>query len=180
MLRAYLPGANGATCVEVEGDSDLPAAAVWIDMISPTAEEERRVEAVIGVEVPTRDEMAEIEPSSRLYQEPGAIFLTANLVSGVDSGNPISTAVSFVLTANRLVTVRYAQPKVFELFSAHVDRAPGLCADAGSTLINLLDAIVDRLADVLEGVGDDLDNISRSTFRRSKGDKQQRMTTAAR
>ena len=179
MLRAYAPGPDGASCVLVEGDAQALANAVWIDMISPTSEEEKLVESVIGVEVPTRDEMAEIEPSSRLYQEPGGLFLTANLVAGVDSGNPISTAVSFVLTPGRLVTVRYANPKVFELFAAHVDRTPAMCSDATATLINLLDAVVDRLADVLEGVGDDRDNISRSTFRRSKADKQQRMTTVA-
>lgn len=185
MLRAYVSGPDGTTCVEVGDDVQPLIDAVWIDMVSPTSEEERRVEAVIGVEVPTRDEMAEIEPSSRLYQEPGGLFLTANLVAGVDSGNPVSTAVSFVLTHDRLVTVRYAHPKVFDLFAAHVERAPALCDDATISLINLLDAVVDRLADVLEGVGDDLDNISRSTFRRSKGDpqgdsgRQQRMTTAA-
>jgi len=179
MLRAYSPGAKGATCVTDADGAALLAGAVWIDMINPTPVEEALVESVIGVQVPTRDEMIEIEPSSRLYQEPGGLFLTANLIAGVDSGDPISTAVSFVLTPGRLVTVRYAEPKVFELFAAHVARAPGLCSDANSTLINLLDAVVDRLADVLEKVGDDLDNISRSTFRRSNADPRQRMTTAA-
>lgn len=179
MLRAYSPGASLGTVVTVEDGAALLAAAVWIDMVSPTDEEEKLVESVIGVEVPTRDEMVEIEPSSRLYQEPGGLFLTANLIAGVDSGNPISTAVSFVLTPTRLVTVRYAEPKVFELFAAHVGRAPGLCSDAPTTLINLLDAVVDRLADVLENAGEAMDSISSSTFRRSNADKRQRMTTAA-
>ena len=69
-------------------------------------------------------------------------------------------------------------PKVFERFAAHVERSPMLCSDATATLIHLLDAIVDRLADVLEGVGTEMDNISKSTFRRGAS-QQARMTNAA-
>jgi magnesium transporter len=68
---------------------------------------------------------------------------------------------------------------VFSLFSAHVERAPGLCSDPVTTLINLLDAIVDRLADIIEEAGAQMESISRATFRRSKADSQQRMTNAA-
>lgn len=183
MLRAYLPRSLAAgdvhAPIKVAADAAVPTEAIWIDMVSPTREEEKKVEALVGVEVPTEDEMIEIEPSSRLYQEPGGIFVTANLVAGVDSGMPISTPVSFVLTPKHLVTLRYAEPKVFSLFSAHVERAPGLCSDPTTTLINLLDAVVDRLADIIEEAGAQMESISRATFRRSKADSEQRMTNAA-
>ncbi len=122
--------------------------------------------------------MVEIEPSSRLYIDGDATVLTANLLTGVDKNEPRSSAVSFVLTPTALITIRYAEPRAFELFAAHAARAGLVDADPVTTLINLLDAVVDRLADSLEGVGTELDNISRSTFRRIGG-KQQRMTTAA-
>lgn len=183
MLRAFLPRTATTDSVHapvtIDGDTPIPANAVWIDLLSPSRDEEKKVEALIGVEVPTEDEMVEIEPSSRLYQEAGGIFVTANLVAGVDTGLPISTPVSFVLTPNHLVTLRYAEPKVFGLFGAHVERTPGICRSPVTTLINLLDAIVDRLADIIEEAGAQMESISRATFRRSKGDKQQRMTTAA-
>ena len=185
MLKIYSPGAGGATCVTVTDHVTLPDGAVWLDLINPTRDEEKFVERAVGIEVPTRDEMVEIEPSSRLYTENGATFLTANLLTGVSSGDPHSAAVGFVLTAAHLITIRYDDPKVFESFSARVARAPLIGTDPAMTLVNLLDAIVDRLADNLEGVGDEMDNISRGTFRRGavasgvEGRKQQRLTNAA-
>jgi magnesium transporter len=135
------------------------------------------VERTVGVVVPTRDEMVEIEPSSRQYRDGEAIVVIASVVAQTDA-TPIATPVSFVLTPTHLVTIRYATPKVFDVFAAHVERDAGLCADAAATLVHLLDAIVDRLADVLEQVGTELDNISATTFRRGAS-RQQRMTNAA-
>jgi magnesium transporter len=156
----------------------LPAGAVWIDLFEPTRDEELLVERALGLQVPTREEMAEIEPSSRLYQDRGAVFLTANVMSGIDAGDPVSTPISFVLTPEHLVTVRYADPKPFRSFAAHIEREPGLCATSTMTLIHLLDAIVDRLADTLEVVQGDIDTTSRAVFRRGQaiGRRRARMS----
>ena len=179
MLRVYVPGTAAAVGIEVDEAGELPAGTVWIDMVEPTAAEEAFVERSLGLSVPTREEMVEIEPSSRLYQADGVVYVTANLVAGVGNGErPISTAVSFVVSPTHLVTVRYAEPKAFELFKAHAERSPGLCNDAVTVLVNLLDAIVDRLADIMEGVGAEMDLISKSTFRR-RDNRQQRMTNLA-
>jgi magnesium transporter len=49
----------------------LPENAVWIDMVKPTPEEDHAVEGLAGIAVPTREDMQEIEISSRLYIENG-------------------------------------------------------------------------------------------------------------
>ena len=157
----------------------LPPGAVWIDMLEPTAEEEAFVEAALGVLVPTRDEMVEIEPSSRLYQENGVVYITANLVTGLGTERLSSTAVSFVLTPAHLVTVRYATPKVFDIIKANFERTPGFSSDPAMVLVKLLDAIVDRLADVLEHIGGEMDHISAATFRRAGSAHRSRMSTVA-
>ncbi|UAJ11635.1 magnesium transporter CorA family protein [Polymorphobacter megasporae] len=178
MLQLYSAGEKRVTC---DGDLTtalLPPGIVWLDLNDPSKAEEAFVERVLGIAVPTRDEMVEIEPSSRLYQDGDTVVVIASLLAGAAEATPITTAVSFVLTPTHLVTIRYAAPKAFELFSAHVERSPTLCTDATMTLIHLLDAIVDRMADVLEGVGAEMDNISKSTFRRG-GSRTQRMTNAA-
>ena len=58
----------------------VPEGVVWIDMVEPTFDEEKIVEASLKIDIPTREELAEIEASSRLYQEDGAAFMTANLI----------------------------------------------------------------------------------------------------
>ena len=81
MLSAHVRG-NPVPVPIVAGDGAvLPAGTVWIDLLTPTREEELFIERVTGLSLPTREDMVEIEPSSRFYLEAGAIFLTTGTVS---------------------------------------------------------------------------------------------------
>ena len=113
-------------------------------------EEERLVERCIQVNVPTQDEMSEIEPSSRLYEKNGALYMTVSALRGVDEAHPSTTPIGFVLAGNRLVTIRYATPKPVRTFENHARREPELVRDGPTALVRLLDAIIDRLADEIE------------------------------
>ena len=157
----------------------LPRHATWIDLLRPTREEEMRVERELHLAVPTREDMVEIEPSSRLYEEKGALHLTASILSGVHEGDPATVPVTFVLTKDRLVTVRYDDPKSFSAFIAHLERQPELCSSAATTLVFLLDAIVERAADILEDVAVQTDALKTSIFRRPKKGPRMRITNQA-
>jgi magnesium transporter len=146
---------------------DLGAAAdraVWVDLLNPTAEEERTVEDWLGVGVPTREEMEEIEISSRLYTESGANVMTATLPSQTDTDKPVMSPVSFVLSNHRLVTVRYHEPQVFKVLPQRAEKVPLGCTSGETILATLLEAIVDRLADVLERIGRDILDVSEGIF----------------
>lgn len=147
----------------------LPGA-MWIDLVSPTNVEERQVEEVLGIDIPTREEMDEIEISSRLYQQNGVAFLTAVLLSQADGENFVAGPVSFVLDHQRLITVRYHEPRVFQAFAKRASLANSENGGAEALLIALLEAVVDRLADVLERTGQQIDLLSRDIFQH-KGSK---------
>lgn len=153
----------------------LPADTVWIDLLDPSDAEEALVEKAIGLSIPTRDEMAEIEQSSRLYEENGAIYMTATVLTGLDEHDPVATPVTFVLTNRHLVTVRYADPKPIRIFADSLARHPELLGNAMETLVRLLDAIVDRLADSLEQVASEVDQISKRVFRRAPDERGRRI-----
>ncbi|HUP67196.1 MAG TPA: magnesium transporter CorA family protein [Sphingomicrobium sp.] len=170
MLRAYGPGCDGSI-VEAKLDK-IPDGATWIDLEEPTEAEEALVERCITVDVPTQDEMAEIEPSSRLYEQNGTLYMTASVLYGVAEGKPTSTPISFVLTPDRLVTVRYATPKPVRAFYDHVRREPELARDAPTVLVRLLDAIIDRLADELEQTGADIEHLSSEIFQKEIEDRR--------
>ena len=102
----------------VDAPFDALDQVVWFDMHDPTEAEESALEAAIGVDVPTRDEMLEIEDSSRLYVENGAIFMTANLPSRMETAEPVLAPVTFILAGQRLVTLRYHEPRAFRTFAA--------------------------------------------------------------
>jgi magnesium transporter len=142
----------------------IPPGAVWLDLVDPTTAEEQAVEQLLRVEVPTRDEMREIEASSRLYEERGALYLTLTVVTGIDTTRPATCAITFILAAERLATLRYADPLPFRTFIARAARHEGAGDSAPVVLIGLLEAIVERIADALERVGSELDTLSAGVF----------------
>lgn len=167
MLKILRKGANALETVTPDGDWRLPEDAVWVDLLSPTRDEELAIERAIGLEIPTREEMAEIEPSSRLYQEGGATFMTAAILTGAASEFPLLAPVTFLLVGDRLVTVRYVEPGAFNAFAAQFGRQP--CGMVGGELfLELLDAIVDRVADIVEAVAAEVEEASQDVFRRPR------------
>ncbi len=154
--------------------SALSDDVIWIDLDNPTLEEERSLERALGIELPTREEMKDIEPSSRLYREDGATYMTAALVWKVDTDAPELTNVGFVLWQNRLVTIRYAEPKPFRVFKAHAEREKTVLPSGAATLVTLLEAIVDRAAEILESTGVQVDDISRTIFQARRDPKRRR------
>ena len=122
MLNVFVSGPQGLARIELAGGLNIPHDALWLDLFEPTIAEERAVEAALGIEVPTREEMKEIETSNRLYEEGGAIYMTATVGTKLDSEQPETTAVTFILTDGRLVTNRYADPKPFQRFVAYAQR----------------------------------------------------------
>jgi magnesium transporter len=164
MIRAFVPD-NGRLRL-VEGDVlEQLGRVLWIDLVNPTDEEERALEMRLGIDIPTLAEMQEIEVSSRLYSEDGASFMTATLPSRTDTDDLVLGPITFVLVAEKLITVRYHEPRAFKTFPQRAEQVSLGCRRGDSILIALLEAVVDRLADVLERVRHDVDELSRDTFR---------------
>src|SRR6478736_7829045 len=164
MLSVYVPLESSLKKVPVTDPTSLPENAVWIDLVKPSMEEDRAVERLAGIAVPTREDMQEIEISSRLYIENGARYMTATLMCHSDTDMPKTTAVTFIVAGHRLVTVRYDEPKPFALVENKLARAcaPGISGEM--VLMELLDAVIDRCADILERVGADVDQVSHDIF----------------
>ncbi|MBA4696130.1 MAG: magnesium transporter CorA family protein [Legionella sp.] len=138
--------------------------SVWIDLLDPSKAEEDQVEQYIGRNIPTREEMIEIEFSSRLYKENDVLFMTAMMISKSESPNPMLGPVTFVLTQKQLITLRYIESQAFPLFISQIKKIDPTHRDAVVLFTTLLDAAIDRLADILELVGRKLDHYSQTIF----------------
>src|SRR5688500_15652890 len=152
MLSVYVPRGGSLERQVVHVDAALPDAAVWIDLVSPAQGEDKLVERFIGIAVPTREEMQEIEVSSRLYIENGARYMTATLMCQSDTPTPKTTPVTFILAGKRLVTVRYDEPRPFAMVSNKLCRQCTPTISGDTVLLDLLEAVIDRNADILEKI----------------------------
>jgi magnesium transporter len=172
MITAYVPKDGTIERVQIEPDLPLPADALWIDLFGPTPAETARVQEVFSLSLPTRDEMREIEPSSRLYVEGAAVYMTAQVLSRSDEPNPMSEPLTFVLTRRALVTLRYSDPRPVASYASRICRQAATCHSAEDALVGLVEAFVDRIADILEKAGIDLDAVSRQIFAVGQGGKR--------
>ncbi|MCK0197100.1 magnesium transporter CorA family protein [Ancylobacter sp. 6x-1] len=169
MLEAYCVRGGALRAFTVPPGEAVPGDAVWLDLMAPGEGEEHAVEHACHLAVPTREEMREIEPSSRLYVEDGNRFMTGSVLCQSEASRPTLAAITFILTADRLITVRYGDPKPFRLVAAKLDRAcqTGLTGD--QVLMELLDAIVDRAADIIERLSNEIDEASDQIFSEQPG-----------
>ncbi len=170
MITAYVRKNGTMTPTAVQHGQAIPAEAIWIDLFAPTRDEEKLAEEALAIELPTKEEMSEIEISSRLYQENGALFMTATVMTQADAANPELQPITFVLIGQRLVTIRYTNPMPFRAFAVQIQRQPELGGSGEVILTALLDAIIDRIADILERVQHDMNEVSQTVFSRQKTD----------
>jgi magnesium transporter len=164
MLSAYVSRGASLERQVIDENGTVPEGAVWFDLVTPTLPEDKLLERALGIAVPTREEMQEIEVSSRLYVENGARYMTATLMYQSDTASPKTTPVTFILSGRKLVTVRYDEPKPFTLISAKLARACAPTISGETVLMDLLDAVIDRAADILERAGVEIDRVSHDIF----------------
>ena len=155
----------------------IPPNVVWLDMLDPTAEEIAYVERTTGLHVPTRDELGEIETSSRLRTENGALYLSMSMLYGVATNEPQVTPLGFILTKDWLITVRFETITVFDVFKNHVGKPDVVHPSSTGAFVGLLEAMVDRFADHLERAGAELDDASHQIFRATPSRSMRRAAT---
>ncbi|GGM09433.1 magnesium transporter CorA family protein [Pseudomonas asuensis] len=172
MITCYTLVNGMLTPKTITPDEPLPQDALWIDLLSPTDEEEQFLEKSLAVNIPTREEMAEIEESSRLYESERALHMTTTVVSGFSEQQPTGSVLNFVLTPDWLVTVRYAELSAFHAFRTKLSQHPGLHKRSDTIFISLLDSLVDRIADILESVQAHHNRLANAIFREPKPDEE--------
>jgi len=151
------------TCL-VQDAAGIGPGTIWIDLVDPTEAEDTLVEQAHGSSSPTRAEAREIEASSRLYRENGVHYMTVFVVYNIEAEIPDGATITFVLTPDRLVTIRYHDPKAFPIFAQRAAKGEVECGTAPMVLAGLLETIVERAADAIERSQDEIERIARGIF----------------
>ncbi|HZW46684.1 MAG TPA: magnesium transporter CorA family protein [Microvirga sp.] len=166
--QTMLPMGESLIRSTLTADEPIPEDTLWVDLIDPTRDEDRLVERHLNIEIPTREEMADIEPSEILYSENNARYMTARVLCSSDTENPKLIDISFILTERALVTVRYGEPRSFSMFMARAGKPGGCRHQPEAVLDGLLETIIDRAAEILGNIGQRIDRLSQSIFESEK------------
>ncbi|WP_375461498.1 magnesium transporter CorA family protein [uncultured Enterovirga sp.] len=164
MLQIHGCDGNGGACDVTVDEPKLPSGSLWLDVLKPDERETALVERTTGFKLPSFEELSEVEISSRLRRSGKAIYLALPLVFRDPKGVPKITPVGLILSADHLVTIRFEELKAFEACRARVDQGEVHRPSSVAVFVALLEAIVDRLADILEEVGTQLDVMADEVF----------------
>ena len=139
--------------------SALPFGSTCCD---PTETEIAAVTEATGLRVPSKAEVSEIEASSRLVLRGNVLYLSMPLLTL--EGGPRVVSAGFVLSSERLLTVRFAPSLVFDAYTTRIQSGDVPHHSGAHILIGLLGAIIDRQADAMERIHADFDKISHRIF----------------
>ncbi len=163
-IRIQNSAAAGEIIPAAEFSQRVSARTVWVDLINATPEEITAVQVTLGIELPTREEMREIEATSRFYCEQGARVMTTPLLVSTETDEPQSTEIGFILFRGMLLTLRDSDPQSFRQTTGWLARRPSVTRD--QIFIALLEAIIDRQADLLERISKETEELSQRIFTR--------------
>jgi magnesium transporter len=163
MITAYSLSEKGLEQLPPADGNAIPESAAWVDIFQPSPAEDRATEAFLGASLPTREEAQEIEYSSRFYSEDGAVYMTASVLTGVDDRKPVLAPLTIVVAGDHIATLRYEDLRAFRHFVARATKSNG-CTTSPGVFLGLIEAIVDRTADVLERISGDVDRINQEIF----------------
>ncbi len=137
--------------------------AIWLDLSDPDPAEIAKVEKLAGVAVPSRASLSEIESTSRLKARDGVLSMSVPMVTHVDGGLQMAP-VGFVLSRERLITVRFGVLPAFDLVAGRLAESGQPPATSLEVFVELCEGMVDRLADALEQTAGELRTLSATAF----------------
>ena len=165
--------ASGNKLEKVKFDLDhserikIPKDVVWIDVHSPNHEQEKQIEDLFSINVPTRAEMNKIEVMSPFYKEGNAHYMTITALAKSHDEHPESTAVTFILTSDIVITLRYTSPLALVNFTARATKGLQYFPSPENILCGILEALINNTADALEEVGNELDVLLKKIFEKN-------------
>jgi len=142
--------------------SESLASAVWVDLVDPSPTETGPFEKAFGLSVPNKDELSEIETTSRLRVEHDALYMTAPLIIATGDEPWIPAPTGFVLSKTVLLTIRFTRSTVFDAVKKEWSAEQ---FEPAQTFVCILEELVDHMADLLEATSRDLDDASHVIFR---------------
>ena len=142
----------------------LPGNPVWIDLTNPSFDEEKRVKAQFGIAIPNREEIWRNHVTNHMYSENGVAYMNAAVLHKADSHHPKTSAITFIVSARCLITIRYMYPTSFEHFQRRLMGQTAAYPTPEHILSGLLEEMVARVAYHAELIDEGLSDLAYKIF----------------
>ena len=149
---------------EIKINDLLPDNTIWIDLVKPQPGEEKYIEKILNIEAPTEEEMDKFEVISPFYTKKTVEYMTVTVMDKAYEDYPDSTAITFIMTKKHLVTTRYDKLKSFDYLNSWIQRSENKIFTPEYVLSAIIDFAVNCCADILEEVGNEIDNLLKAVF----------------
>lgn len=125
---------------------------LWIDLLQPTLKEQRDIEDFMEISLQSRQQVEEIETTSKYSETENAVFANTNFLVHNPDGNFIVEPVSFVVSEGVLITVRQAEFRTIAEAVKRLQMNHRAYSTGYHLLISILEIRIDADADVVEAV----------------------------
>ena len=144
---------------------------LWIDMVQPTIKEQKAVENFMEISLQTKQQVEEIESTSKYSESENAIISNSNFF--VPTGDSFEVEpVSFILSNEGvLVSVRQADMRTFREAEKRLQMNYRSFSTGYHILISLLEVRIDFDADLVELVGRQVSALSKDINKEDSIDK---------
>lgn len=162
MINVFVLQNGRLNQVPIESRADLEnVSPVWVDLTDPDDDERAWVKAIYGVILPGEDEVKDIEASARYYEaENGDLHLRTDFLLEEDDGPSRVITVAFILARKMLFSVHTDDLPVFRLVRMRARSRPGSIEDYMDVLLDLYATDAEYSADALEGIYQNLEEVS--------------------
>jgi magnesium transporter len=172
MINVFVLQNGRLSQINIDTRADLERATpVWVDLTDPNDEERDWVKSIFGVTLPDEDEVKDIEASARYYEEDnGDLHLRSDFLLEEDEGESRVVTVAFILAKNMLFSMHSDDLPVFRLVRMRARSRPGSIGDFKDVLLDLYATDVEYSADALEGIYQNLEEVSHSVLKKEFSD----------
>ena len=172
MINVFVLQNGRLSQVNIDTRDDLERATpIWVDLTDPSDEERDWVRSIYGVTLPDEDEVKDIEASARYYEaDNGDLHLRSDFLLEEDEGESRVVTVAFILAKEMLFSMHNDDLPVFRLVRRRARSRPGSIGDFKDVLLDLYATDVEYSADALEGVYQNLEEVSRSVLQKEFSD----------
>ena len=152
---------DNARLVRIDETSQNIDSAIWIDLIDPSSEEREILHQGLGQNLASYLELEDLEASARFFEDEDGLHLHSFFYCQDEDDYADISTVAFTLRDGRLFTLRDRELPAFRLYRMRSRIQKLEACNAYELLLDLFETKIEQLADVIETIYADLEQLSR-------------------